>query len=84
MKVAVGFSPRSGRHWETRRVSDALSASHFRGFHASLTRRHDVADSIRGLKSTATIESSLRDCKKLRCELLPSGAVFDIARAAPG
>ena len=40
------------------------------GFQASLTRRRGVGDAYRGLKSTATLTESLRDCKQLNCARL--------------
>src|SRR5881394_3144755 len=74
MKVAVGFSPRTDGKTEPRRVATPDSAL---GREINLSsvapRRRAVSPPPRGLKPTATLTQSLRDCSKT--EMRPRGSV---------
>jgi hypothetical protein len=61
VKVAVGFSPRTGTRKLSRRVA---TGEELLGAHLMFTRRSatpTLHDYIRGLKPTATFTMSLRD-----------------------
>src|SRR5947207_11782650 len=62
MKVAVGFSPRTGADAKPRRLATLEITCHPTSNHSCVATRHPPAlRRDRGLKPTATIVSSLRD-----------------------
>jgi len=81
LMVAVGFSPRKVRNTESRRVATLESfAGHAINRSGVATRRPPVLRRDRGLKPTATIESSLCDEKRPMAFIIYSGTGQSLVR----